>query len=161
MPTGTRAKGVSPDDDMLNISSVPLGVFTANNLVWSGDMASGRTRPDSNSMNEGAPGVCACSFVSKETVPRTSKAAIHAVPDLSRRCLAIRILKPEQPLSIIDEPSCPEKIYRKRCCTAQAPSRCVHGRLLRGNSGASVKVPFSELQSMLMFKTRHEQPFRP
>src|SRR5258708_2401054 len=38
---------------MLKISRVPFGVFTANNLLPSGDMAMGRTCPLSNSTKEG------------------------------------------------------------------------------------------------------------
>jgi hypothetical protein len=38
---------------MLKISKVLSGVLTANNFVLSGEIASGRTCPLSNSMNEG------------------------------------------------------------------------------------------------------------
>jgi hypothetical protein len=38
---------------MLKISRAPLGVFTANSLAPSGDMAIGRTWPLSNSTKEG------------------------------------------------------------------------------------------------------------
>src|SRR5580765_1332735 len=54
IPTETRACSTSPRGVILKTSSVPLGVFTANNLVRSGDMAKGRTCPLSNSMNEDA-----------------------------------------------------------------------------------------------------------
>ena len=53
MPTGTRPWKTTPAGVMLNISSVPLGVFTANSMVPSGDIAMGRTGPLSNSTNEG------------------------------------------------------------------------------------------------------------
>src|SRR3954470_23707422 len=62
-PTGTRAANVSPSALTLKISSVALGVLTANSLVPSGDNAIGRTGPLSNSRNDGevtAP-VCDCS----------------------------------------------------------------------------------------------------
>src|SRR5689334_8539461 len=53
MPTGTRVCNASPAVVMLKISKAPFGVFTANSLVPSGDMAMGRTWPLSNSTKEG------------------------------------------------------------------------------------------------------------
>ncbi len=50
-PTGTRACSASPAEVILNTSKVLFGVFTANSLVPSGDIAIGRTCPLSNSMN--------------------------------------------------------------------------------------------------------------
>src|ERR1700731_3760978 len=53
IPTGTRDCKVNPAAVMLKTSSAPLGVFTANRVVPSGDIAIGRTCPLSNSTNEG------------------------------------------------------------------------------------------------------------
>ena len=52
-PTGTRAENASPPSVTLKISSVPLGVLTANTRLPSGDIAIGRTWPLSNSRNGG------------------------------------------------------------------------------------------------------------
>src|SRR5260221_9436900 len=53
MPTGTRVCKVNPPAVILNISSEPLGVFTANSMAPSGEIEMGRTCPLSNSTKDG------------------------------------------------------------------------------------------------------------
>ena len=52
-PTGTRIFEAGNPEVRSKTSSVPLGVLTANSVLPSGDMASGRTGPLSNSTNAG------------------------------------------------------------------------------------------------------------
>ena len=52
-PTGTRYSKTGNPEVRSKTSSVPLGVLTANSVLPSGDIATGRTWPLSNSTNEG------------------------------------------------------------------------------------------------------------
>jgi hypothetical protein len=56
---------------MLNISNVPLGMLVANSFVPSGDLASGRTGPLSNSRNDGAAAFASSGTANKAVSART------------------------------------------------------------------------------------------
>jgi hypothetical protein len=58
---------------ILKISNVPLGVFTANKVFPSRDMAMGRTGPLSNSTKEGPVEEAATGAALRETPMRASK----------------------------------------------------------------------------------------
>src|SRR5689334_13558696 len=65
---------------MLKISSVPFGVLTANSLLPSGDMATGRTCPLSNSRNEGPlEAADTCLFSRVANMNAHTLATIHTV----------------------------------------------------------------------------------